>query len=59
MESKVDKTIEVLCNYIEELTKSQVPMEVAENTKALASLVEARAKLSDVFIPSDSKSIRK
>lgn len=46
MDSKVDKTIEVLCNYIEELTKSQMleaPMEVAENTKALASLVEARA----------------
>lgn len=46
MEKKVDETIEAICDYIKELTKSQtleIPMEVAENTKALASLVEARA----------------
>lgn len=44
----VDDTIIKLCNYINELTKSQMPetpMEMAENTKALASLVEARAQL--------------
>lgn len=48
MNKKLDETIENLCDYIKELTKAnklETPIQVAENTKALASLVEARAKM--------------
>lgn len=48
IEEKVDETINHICDYIQELIISKtldLPIEVAENTKALASLVEARAHM--------------
>lgn len=63
MGKKVDEAIEAICDYIKELTKSQTleaPMEVAENTKALALLVEARTQVSQTaekFIPHDSNGV--
>lgn len=40
---KVDKTIESICESIQ--SKDMVPGECADTVKALAALVEARAKL--------------
>ena len=45
-EKKLDELIEKTCDYITDLQKSKTGRaEVAENTKALAELVSARAQM--------------
>ena len=47
---KVDRTIESICDYIQEEVKSRVPEgNTADMVKALAELISAREKLEREF----------